>query len=460
MFGQSTNFGRDSMYVIPDVHKFYVKLRFMWENHPKTHHSSKFTLQGRKQTKIKKSKKSKMAQNKCDKGRCSLGYFCRCPTGLLIAKNLCVGCGVQLHSTEQGCGDPCGDGNVQCPLGTGCRKIRDRNKNKPSKPVPEKKQPSKPVPEIANTSTTSTSKPYRKREVEKDTDNQPTKKKRHVRAGRRRGLKEGKNLTFKKLLEDWYYLCKKYREKKTYKQQSKFLKSTLSGENVSGTLQEQQTFSRYLRQYDNKKLLPSQSKKNRNRAYQDIEMKLIDYIDLRGKNYKMDKCGLSWVTLRNKSLQFADLLGYDEEEFKASDGWISNTLKRNGKVGITCHGEANDMTEEHRKKIMKKWLKEFHELIEEKKIEPSCLYNADQTGLYYQKLPNRMYVTKKEKRDFKGVKQMKSKTRVTLMVCTSASGEKVPLSVVGNVKKPVCFQLTNPPPFHILTKRVHGLTRQ
>ena len=42
---------------------------------------------------------------------------------------------------------------------------------------------------------------------------------------------------------------------------------------------------------------------------------------------------------------------------------------------------------------------------------------------------------------------MKSKDRITLMICTSANGKKVPLAVVGKSKKPHCFNLCdgNPP---------------
>ena len=42
---------------------------------------------------------------------------------------------------------------------------------------------------------------------------------------------------------------------------------------------------------------------------------------------------------------------------------------------------------------------------------------------------------------------MKSKDRVTLMVCTSADGQKQPLTVIGKAKKPHCFALCdNKPP--------------
>ena len=118
------------------------------------------------------------------------------------------------------------------------------------------------------------------------------------------------------------------------------------------------------------------------------------------RQYEKDKCGVSWLTLTNKSIQYADLLGLSQEKFKGSPGWVANTLRIHGKVGINLHGEADDMTEKERNDIMDKWRTEFFELLRKKGIHKECLYNADQTGLYYQKLPNRIYVDKAEKADF------------------------------------------------------------
>ena len=47
-----------------------------------------------------------------------------------------------------------------------------------------------------------------------------------------------------------------------------------------------------------------------------------------------------------------------------------------------------------------------------------------------------MYVNEANKKDYDGAKQMKDKTRFTLMVATSYIGQKVPLAVVGKPKNP------------------------
>ena len=56
------------------------------------------------------------------------------------------------------------------------------------------------------------------------------------------------------------------------------------------------------------------------------------------------------------------------------------------------------MTPEQEAVLMTPWLKKFHDLLEEKCIPPKCLYNSYQTGLYYQKIPNTLYVNKEQKK--------------------------------------------------------------
>jgi hypothetical protein len=220
-----------------------------------------------------------------------------------------------------------------------------------------------------------------------------------------------------------------------------FLRSPLSGDSVTGAASEQASFGIMLKKFKNRTLKPSNKKRSRDRKFEDVEERLIKYLDLRARAHLQDKCGVSWVTLENRCLQFADLLGCSREEFKASPGWIAATLKNYGKLGVNLHGEANDMSKEERAEIMKVWCVEFHRILEEKDIQPSCLCNGDQTGLCYQKLPNRICVDAVKKNDYSGVKQMKDKTRITIMVCAASDGTKVPLSVIGKPKKPVCFSL-------------------
>ena len=76
----------------------------------------------------------------------------------------------------------------------------------------------------------------------------------------------------------------------------------------------------------------------------EIEKKLIQYLDLRAHKYYQDKCGVRWIFMEHKCLNFAEGLGLND--LKSSPCYISATLKRNKKVGINLYGEANDMTDE------------------------------------------------------------------------------------------------------------------
>ena len=67
-------------------------------------------------------------------------------------------------------------------------------------------------------------------------------------------------------------------------------------------------------------------------------------------------------------MNFAEGLGLNY--FKALPCWISVTLKRNKKVGINLHDEANDMTDEEREMIMSAWHKDFHANIVEVDTPP------------------------------------------------------------------------------------------
>ena len=68
-------------------------------------------------------------------------------------------------------------------------------------------------------------------------------------------------------------------------------------------------------------------------------------------------------------------------------------------MSTKLHGEGNELTDEVIHLIMIPWKEDFHKQLEEKGIKPECMYNADQTGLYYQKLPNTMYVDMEGKKD-------------------------------------------------------------
>jgi hypothetical protein len=270
---------------------------------------------------------------------------------------------------------------------------------------------------------------------------------------RKRGGQKGKaNIALTQA--HWYGLCSRYelqRNNKPKLGQAEFLRSSLSGGAIQDTQGNRVIFGKKWRLYCKGELRSSSVlKRFKTSHFEDVEEKVVDYLELRARLYRQDKCGLSSDIIREKAMAIAANLGYAEGAFKASQGWISNVLRRHNKIGSNLHGEAGDMKESERIEIMSAWKTRTHQIIEDEGILPQCLYNADQTGLYYTKLPSKVYIDKEERGTTNGTKQMKSKDRLTLMVATAANGEKLPLAMIGKSAKPTCFKFCGgvPPMFY------------
>ncbi len=76
--------------------------------------------------------------------------------------------------------------------------------------------------------------------------------------------------------------------------------------------------------------------------YEEIRAKLIEYIELRERLYKRDKCGLSWSLLKQKALIFGEQLGHGGT-FKAGDSFIQGVLNAGNKRGVFLHGGGMEM---------------------------------------------------------------------------------------------------------------------
>ncbi|GBM97528.1 Tigger transposable element-derived protein 1 [Araneus ventricosus] len=105
-----------------------------------------------------------------------------------------------------------------------------------------------------------------------------------------------------------------------------------------------------------------------------------------------------------------------EDSFKASRGWFDNFRKRTGIHSVVRHGEAASSDV----KAAEDYLKIFSELIEANGYIPQKVFNCDETGLFWKKMPNRTYITAEEK-IMPGHKPMKD--RLTLALCANASGD-------------------------------------
>ncbi|GFX44932.1 tigger transposable element-derived protein 1 [Trichonephila clavipes] len=81
------------------------------------------------------------------------------------------------------------------------------------------------------------------------------------------------------------------------------------------------------------------------------------------------------------------------KEFSASKGWLTRFLKRNALHNIKITGESAT-ADEGAAKIFQE---ELTKIIEDGDYSADQVFNADETGLYWKKMPNRTYIAKEEK---------------------------------------------------------------
>lgn len=145
---------------------------------------------------------------------------------------------------------------------------------------------------------------------------------------------------------------------------------------------------------------------------------------------------LSGPILKEKALILHSKMGR-EEEFVASEGWLGRWKKRHGVHYISICGEklSADQTGGD------DWRAKFQDMIKEEGLHPEQVYNMDETGLNFKRLPTKTFAASDEK-SAPGFKM--SKDRLTVAVCSNASGtHKLPLLVIGKSEKPRAFKNIN-----------------
>ena len=112
--------------------------------------------------------------------------------------------------------------------------------------------------------------------------------------------------------------------------------------------------------------------------------------------------------MKEKAKQFADQTG--EKSFPSSDGWIQGVLNRNQIQGLNLRGEGSELSDEEYNKIIDDWKKnDLNPVLVRHNIPLSRVYNGDQTGLFFNKMPTHVYVRKENAKTVRGCKAMKSK---------------------------------------------------
>ena len=77
-----------------------------------------------------------------------------------------------------------------------------------------------------------------------------------------------------------------------------------------------------------------------------------------------------------------------QEESKASRGWFQKFKKRSGIHCITRHGEAAN----HDHDAAKAFKLDFAKFIKEEDCLPQQVFNCDEAGLFWKKMPRRTFI--------------------------------------------------------------------
>ena len=87
------------------------------------------------------------------------------------------------------------------------------------------------------------------------------------------------------------------------------------------------------------------------------------------------------------------------------------------------------------------WKPRFWNVIHQKNIIVSCIYNGDQYVLFYENLPNNAYVYREISKTITGVNIIKENDCTTQMFRATSDGSQISLCAIGRIKVTICFRL-------------------
>ena len=169
---------------------------------------------------------------------------------------------------------------------------------------------------------------------------------------------------------------------------------------------------------------------SRNVLVEKTEKALVIWID----DLTKKRIPLNGPIIKNKALHFYEQLkqlepstssAHSNTSFSASKRWLTGFLKRNAFHNVKITGETASADE----KAAKHYPEQLAKIIQEGGYCADQVFNADETGLFWKRMPTRTYIAKAEKKasGFKAAKD-----RVTFLLCSNASGDRMLKPLVIN----------------------------
>lgn len=151
------------------------------------------------------------------------------------------------------------------------------------------------------------------------------------------------------------------------------------------------------------------------------------------KQKRMEGVPVTGPLLCAKALELSKTIN-GETEFHASEGWKWRFCQRHGIRQLSVQGEKLSGDKEE----ADKFASDFRSFVMEREFTKNQIFNCDETGLNFRLLPDATLAGSFEKT---ASGRKKSKERVTLNLCSNASGTiKLPVHLIGKAKRPRCFR--------------------
>ncbi|KAL1141025.1 hypothetical protein AAG570_000951 [Ranatra chinensis] len=124
-------------------------------------------------------------------------------------------------------------------------------------------------------------------------------------------------------------------------------------------------------------------------------------------------------------------------DFTASKGWFEKFQKRYQLKSVVLHGEAVSADQSAAEDYVNKY---FQTILEESEYHPEQVFNMDETGLFWKKIPSRTFIFKDEAK-VRGFKAYKD--HVTHVICGNAEEFLLKPALIYKAKNPRALKNKN-----------------
>lgn len=164
--------------------------------------------------------------------------------------------------------------------------------------------------------------------------------------------------------------------------------------------------------------------------YPAIDAEVVEFVNFaRSQRLPVSSCLIKMCALlaeRKNNIQFT-----------ASNGWLQKFIRRSTiQPSLKLHGKGGAPVAAGTELRMI----EIRQILSTYQV--NCIYNMDESGLFYRIGPSRTYLSANESRnDARGTELQKSKHRVTTVLCVNGDGcSAMPVHYIGKSARPMCLR--------------------